>query len=94
MTDRLKQDGMERMFREKTGLVLAPYFSGGKLAWILDNVSGTREIEQLAAGVPDNGGVYFVPACPQTALMNVWASPDGREDGAKTISKSEKYIYS
>ncbi|GBE15577.1 glycerol kinase [bacterium BMS3Abin14] len=64
MTDRLKQDGMERMFREKTGLVLAPYFSGGKLAWILDNVSGTREIEQLAAGVPDNGGVYFVPACP------------------------------
>jgi glycerol kinase len=43
LTDRMKADGLEPMIREKTGLVLDPYFSGGKLAWILDNVSGVRE---------------------------------------------------
>ena len=43
LTDRMKEDGLEHMIREKTGLVLDPYFSGGKLAWILDNVSGVRE---------------------------------------------------
>jgi len=43
LTDRMKEDGLEPVIREKTGLVLDPYFSGGKLAWILDNVSGVRE---------------------------------------------------
>ncbi|MCK5351759.1 glycerol kinase, partial [bacterium] len=43
LTDRLKREGLEPLFREKTGLVLDPYFSGGKLNWILDNVSGVRE---------------------------------------------------
>ncbi len=33
----------EAMIREKTGLVADPYFSGTKLAWILDNVPGARE---------------------------------------------------
>jgi glycerol kinase len=33
---RLKADGHERMIREKTGLVLDPYFSGTKLKWVLD----------------------------------------------------------
>lgn len=33
----------EDMIREKTGLVADPYFSGTKLAWILDNVPGARE---------------------------------------------------
>ncbi len=33
----------EAMIREKTGLVADPYFSGTKLAWILDNVEGARE---------------------------------------------------
>jgi len=43
LTDRLKSDGLEPVIREKTGLVLDPYFSAGKLAWVLDNVSGVRE---------------------------------------------------
>ena len=38
-----KSRGVEELFREKTGLVLDPYFSGTKLAWILDNVPGTRK---------------------------------------------------
>ena len=43
LTDRMKEDGLEPRFREKTGLVLDPYFSGGKLAWVLDNVPGVRK---------------------------------------------------
>ncbi|MCK5352178.1 glycerol kinase GlpK [bacterium] len=43
LTDRMKEDGLEPRFREKTGLVLDPYFSGGKLAWVLNNVPGVRK---------------------------------------------------
>jgi glycerol kinase len=39
----LKRDGVEAEVRSKTGLVLDPYFSGTKVAWILDNVRGARE---------------------------------------------------
>jgi glycerol kinase len=39
----LKAKGHEAMFSAKTGLLLDPYFSGTKLAWLLDNVPGTRE---------------------------------------------------
>ena len=36
----LRRDGAEPLFSERTGLVLDAYFSGTKLAWILDNVAG------------------------------------------------------
>ncbi len=39
----LRAAGHEPEFREKTGLLLDPYFSGVKLKWILDNVPGLRE---------------------------------------------------
>ncbi len=39
----LRADGHESLFREKTGLVLDPYFSGTKLRWLLDHVDGARE---------------------------------------------------
>jgi glycerol kinase len=51
--DRLRASGAEPLFRQETDLVLAPYFSGTKLAWILGNVPGAREqalAEQLAFG--------------------------------------------
>jgi glycerol kinase len=35
-------DGGQNRLREKTGLPLAPYFSGPKIKWILDNVRGAR----------------------------------------------------
>ena len=44
----LKDAGHESLFKEKTGLVLDPYFSGTKAAWLLDNVEGARE--RAAAG--------------------------------------------
>ena len=46
--DDLKAKGHERLFSDKTGLVLDAYFSGTKLRWILDNVAGVRE--QAEAG--------------------------------------------
>ncbi len=41
--DMLKKNGYEKLFREKTGLLIDPYFSGTKVKWILDNVKGARE---------------------------------------------------
>jgi len=40
---KLVADGHEDTIREKTGLVLDPYFSATKFAWILDEVEGARE---------------------------------------------------
>ena len=42
LCDRLKREGQEPVFRARTGLVLDPYFSGTKLAWLLDHVPGAR----------------------------------------------------
>ncbi|MQB06581.1 glycerol kinase [Agrobacterium tumefaciens] len=39
----LKRRGLEPLFSKKTGLLLDPYFSGTKLKWLLDSVSGLRE---------------------------------------------------
>jgi len=42
MCERMKADGLEPVFREKTGLVLDAYFSGTKIAHLLDTVPGLR----------------------------------------------------
>jgi len=41
--DELKNQGKNDLVRQKTGLVIDSYFSGTKVKWILDNVSGARE---------------------------------------------------
>ena len=49
--------GAEEMVRKKTGLLIDPYFSGTKIAWILDNVEGARakaEAGKLAFGTVDS----------------------------------------
>jgi len=54
--DKLRSLGHEPLIRERTGLVIDAYFSGSKLAWILDNVPGARkkaEAGQLAFGTID-----------------------------------------
>ena len=54
---RLKAEGAEELFRRRTGLLLDPYFSGTKIAWILDHVPGARvraERGQLAFGTIDS----------------------------------------
>ena len=47
--DALRQAGHEAIFAGKTGLVLDSYFSGTKLAWILDNVAGARAAAETCA---------------------------------------------
>ncbi len=42
-SDQLVEKGLTDSFREKTGLVIDPYFSATKLRWILENVEGARE---------------------------------------------------
>src|SRR5439155_10156198 len=67
----------EPLFRERTGLVLDPYFSGTKVRWLLDNVGGKR----LAFGTVDtwliwkltNGRVHVtdVTNASRTLLFNI-----------------------
>ncbi len=58
---RLKQAGHEAKVQDKTGLLLDPYFSGTKIAWILDNVEGARaraDAGDLAFGTVDSWLIY------------------------------------
>ena len=80
----LKSAGHEDLFRAKTGLLLDPYFSGTKVAWLLDNVSGARDRAtrgELAFGTIDTflvwrltGGaahVTDVSNASRTLLMDI-----------------------
>ena len=81
---RLKAECHEPMISEKTGLLLDPYFSGTKIAWILDNVEGARakaENGDLLFGTVDcyliwrmtGGGVHATDAtnAARTLLYNI-----------------------
>ena len=81
---RLKAEGREGFVRERTGLVLDPYFSGTKLGWLLENVKGAAaraEKGELAFGTIDTfltyrltGGAAHVtdPSnASRTLLMNL-----------------------
>jgi glycerol kinase len=62
---RLKAEGREQAIREKTGLVLDPYFSATKLSWMLENVRGAREKAEaghLAFGTIDSFLVWRLTA--------------------------------
>jgi glycerol kinase len=45
----LKQAGHEKIFSDRTGLLLDPYFSGTKIEWILDHVAGARAAAEKGA---------------------------------------------
>jgi glycerol kinase len=58
---KLKTEGGEKIIHEKTGLVIDPYFSGTKIAWLLDNIPGARaraERGELAFGTVDTWLVW------------------------------------
>jgi glycerol kinase len=85
--DRLAADGGTRRFAERTGLPLATYFSGPKVAWVLENVPGARdraEAGDLLFGTVDcwvlwnatggvDGGVHVtdVTNASRTMLMDL-----------------------
>ncbi len=61
MCSELRAQGVEQTIRDKTGLVLDPYFSGTKIAWLLDHIPGARaraERGELAFGTIDTWLVW------------------------------------
>lgn len=84
LCESLKAAGHASSVREKTGLVLDPYFSGTKITWILENVEGARAKAadgSLVFGTIDSfltwrltGGVAHVTDvsnASRTLLMNI-----------------------
>lgn len=87
LCQRLIDDGLEPLFRERTGLVVATYFSGPKLAWLLEHVPGLRADAErgealfgtvdswlawnLTGGVHGGSHVTDVTNASRTMLMNL-----------------------
>ena len=79
---RLQAAGHESLFAVKTGLLLDPYFSGTKLAWLLDNVPGARDRAvrgELAFGTVD------------TYLL--WRLTGGRVHATDATNASRTLLY-
>lgn len=82
MCARLKKAGHERVFLRKTGLLLDPYFSGTKLAWLLDHVPGARRRAargELAFGTVDS--------------WLLWKLTDGRIHATDATNASRTLLY-
>ena len=78
----LKDQGLEPIITSKTGLLLDPYFSASKVAWILDNVEGARaraEAGELAFGTMD------------TWLL--WNLTQGRAHATDATNASRTMLY-
>jgi glycerol kinase len=79
---RLRAEGVEPLVTRRTGLLLDPYFSGTKIAWILDNVAGARAAAQaghLAFGTVD------------TFLL--WRLTGGRVHATDATNASRTLLY-
>ncbi len=79
---RLKESGREAQVTAKTGLLLDPYFSASKLAWILDNVAGARtraEAGTLAFGTVDS--------------FLIWRLTGGRVHATDATNASRTMLY-
>ena len=82
LCSKLKQAGLEQTFSEKTGLLLDPYFSGTKIAWLLDNIEGARasaEKGKLAFGTIDS--------------FLLWRLTDGKIHATDATNASRTLIY-
>ncbi|MFN6951362.1 MAG: glycerol kinase GlpK, partial [Albidovulum sp.] len=82
MCQRLKAAGHEPMIAERTGLLLDPYFSGTKIAWILDNVEGARaraEAGDLCFGTVDT--------------FLIWKLTDGRVHATDATNAARTLLY-
>lgn len=78
----LKNQGLEPLFRKKTGLILDPYFSGTKLHWMLQNIPGALDKAQngeLAFGTVDS--------------WLVWKLTNGKTHVTDTTNASRTLLY-
>ena len=73
LCDDLRARGLEPLFRQRTGLLLDPYFSGTKVKWLLDNVPGARRRAQrgdLMFGTVDSWLIYRLTGVHATDYTN------------------------
>lgn len=80
--NKLKKLGYEDMFREKTGLMIDPYFSGLKLNWILENVQGARQ-------KADNGELLF----GTVDSYLIWKLTDGKHHFTDATNASRTILF-
>jgi glycerol kinase len=79
---KLRKRGLEKKFSQKTGLLLDPYFSGTKIAWLLDKVKGARrraERGELLAGTIDS--------------FLIWRLTGGKVHASDATNASRTLIY-
>lgn len=82
MCEKLKKRGLEPDFSRRTGLLLDPYFSGTKIAWILDKVKGARQRAsqgELLAGTIDS--------------FLIWRLTDGAVHATDATNASRTLVY-
>ena len=82
LCQKLKKQGLEKTFSRKTGLLLDPYFSGTKIAWLLDRVKGARkpaEKGELLAGTIDS--------------FLIWRLTGGRVHATDATNASRTLVY-
>jgi len=80
--DELNQKGYAELFRNKTGLLIDPYFSGTKVKWILDNVEGARE-------KAENGELLF----GTIDTWMIWKLTDGKVHVTDYSNASRTLMY-
>ncbi|MDP5308498.1 glycerol kinase GlpK [Paracoccus spongiarum] len=79
---RLRDDGVEDQVTDTTGLLLDPYFSATKIAWMLDHVEGARaraEAGELAFGTVDS--------------FLIWKLTGGRSHVTDATNASRTLLY-
>ena len=79
---RLKDEGHEPLVTARTGLLLDPYFSATKIAWLLDRVEGARQLAEaghLAFGTVDS--------------FLVWQLTGGRVHATDATNASRTLLY-
>lgn len=78
----LKSQGVEELVARRSGLLLDPYFSGTKVAWILDNVDGARaraDAGELAFGTIDS--------------FLLWRLTDGAQHATDATNASRTLLF-
>ncbi len=82
LCQKLKKAGLEGKFTRKTGLLLDPYFSGTKIAWLLDHLKGARrraERGELLAGTINS--------------FLIWRLTGGRVHATDATNASRTLVY-
>ncbi|MBA3847720.1 MAG: glycerol kinase, partial [Planctomycetes bacterium] len=79
---RLRGDGLEALVQERTGLLIDPYFSATKIAWILDHTPGARAAAQ-------RGDL----ACGTVDAFLVWRLTAGRVHATDATNASRTSLY-